>query len=94
MTPEAFIAKHGPEWVAFLNTPLGINFLSLVEMNHPCRSIPSGIDKGNLLLAGAPVYLNQIAGYEALAEMIRSLGREPKKKNELPPESFSEEEQI
>lgn len=92
MTPETFVAKHGPKWKEFESSQIGHDFLLVVSENSPARSIPQGNDMSNLRLAGAPVLLNEIAGYELLAKIIRSLGREPKPP--LPPEedTFTETE--
>ncbi len=92
MTPETFISKYGPEWKKFESSDVGRAFLFLIECENPSRSIPKGAENSNLRLTGAPVLLNEIAGYELLANMIRMLGAEPKKILPEPPMTFSEPE--
>lgn len=47
-----------------------------------------------LRLNGAVVMLNEIAGYESLAGLIRNLGNIPEKAPEEVEDSFSEPEDI
>ncbi len=90
MTSDAFIAKHGPAWKQFESSLIGHDLFQVIDANSPARSIPDGNDMSNLKLVGAPVLLNEIAGYEKLAKIIRSLGREPKP--EVPPQKDTFEE--
>lgn len=92
MTPATFIAKHGPAWKHFESSQIGHDLFLLIETNNPCRSIPKGNDMSNLRLAGAPVILNEIAGYELLASIIRSLGNEPTPLKPHQEDTFTEPE--
>lgn len=92
MTPELFVAKHGPAWKQFESSPMGHDLFQVIDANSPARSIPQGNDMSNLRLVGAPVLLNEIAGYEVLARIIRSLGREPKAPLPTEEDTFSESE--
>lgn len=92
MTPADFINQFGAEWKAFENTAMGASLLRLLEDQHPVRRLPTGPDMANLRLAGAPVFLNEIAGYELAIEIVRSLGREPKKKPDNDEDTFTDPE--
>ncbi len=92
MTPELFTSKYGPDWKRFEYSDMGVCFLRLIECQNPSRSIPKGAENSNLRLTGAPVLLNEIAGYELLANMIRTLGDEPRPVVREEPETFSQPE--
>lgn len=92
MNKETFIAKHGPEWKKFEFSDMGQDFFRLVEASSPAKSIPIGEDKSNLRLVGAPVLLNEIAGYEILVRLMRGLGIEPKPPVEAQEDTFEEPE--
>lgn len=78
MTPDTFIAKHGPAWKQFESSQIGHDLFLVIRSQHPLKSIPKGHENLNLRLTGAAPILNEIAGYELLINLLESLGREPK----------------
>ncbi len=92
MTPEAFISKYGPEWKKFEFSDMGRSFSAVIEARHPARTIPQGNENLGYRTNGATAMLNEIAGYELLANLIRSLGVEVKPAPKETEETFEEEE--
>lgn len=92
MNKETFIAKHGPDWKKFEFSDMGRDLFSLIDSSSPARSIPEGDQNSNLKLVGAPVLLNEIAGYEKLARILRTIGDEPKPPTVEQKDTFEESE--
>lgn len=92
MSPDEFKAKHGEQWIRFISEPIGKDFLQLIEDQQPAREIPSGDANANMRLAGAPVLLNEIVGYERLARIIRNIAITPEKPKQEPPDTWQNPE--
>lgn len=75
-----------------MNEPIGRDLLLLIEDESPIRSVPSGEANANLRLAGAPVLLNEMVGYERLAKIIRGIGKTPKQPKPEPPDTWTNPE--
>lgn len=92
MSPDEYKEKFGGDWRQFTNTEAGAHFLKMLEDNHPVRRIPKGESNLGYRTNGAVALLNEITGYEAQMEMIRSLSEARREKADEEEESFSEPE--
>ena len=90
MTREEFDKDFGPEWRKFSGKPIFAALLSLLETEHPIKTIPSS--DGDRL-HGASVYLNEAYGYGKCLVKLTKLSEVPPVEFD-PPTTFKEPEKF
>ncbi len=90
MTKEDFLKESGADWRKFAGKPMFSALMMCINRCSPAKEPPAA--EGDKL-HGAPVYLNQIYGWEKLVTFIESLSTEPDKSFE-PQDTFKKEETI
>jgi len=90
MSKSEFLKEYGADWRKFAAKPMFVALMNCINTESPAKKPP--VDEGDKL-HGAPVYLNQIYGWEKLVTFIESLSTEPDKSFE-PQDTFKKEETI
>lgn len=90
MTIDEYRSKFGPELKKHESEGWFINLLALLESQHLLKKFRDDVGD-NLLLQGAPIYLNQIFGYDKCLEVIAKAREVSPPKAEEPPSTYENE---
>jgi len=81
MTRTEFLNEHGPEFSKLSRKQMFKDFLEMLNEESPAKKPPNV--EGDKL-HGAPVFLNQIYGWEMLHTFIKGLAEKPVVEKEIP----------
>jgi len=91
MSIEQYRQQYGADFKRHESEPWLTHLLALFESEHPLKDTTKN-KADNLLLQGAPVYLNQIIGYEKAMQILKDVREEVKPRAEEPPSNYPPEE--
>jgi len=90
MSIDEYKAKYGAEFLKHESEGWFINFISLLKSEHLLYKFRGSVGD-NLLLQGAPIYLNQIFGYDKCLDVIEKVRAVDKQRTEEPPDTYQPE---
>lgn len=89
MTPDEYREKFGPEYQRAEGQGWFVALIQVLHDQHPLRKLSGRMDGDKL--AGSPVLLNEIGGYEKCLEVIKTISTQPEKQADDIPSEYPEE---